>query len=169
MCLLNPNFGEGSRLVQGADADVLIDDTLIEIKTTKKLEFKREYFDQLMGYFILNQVSGIGSLSPKPQINKLAVYFSRFGYLYTFNVYDVVDWRTFPAFVDWFVNRAREEQLHITNAMCGQLANVTVHPDPRVILQPQRQTKTRRRRIVRWIIEAVRRHFQKLRRLWYHH
>jgi hypothetical protein len=44
VCVLNPTFGEGSHLVGGADCDLLIDDTLIDIKTVKALEIKRDHF-----------------------------------------------------------------------------------------------------------------------------
>lgn len=37
LCLINPTFGTASALVGGADADLVIDDTIIDIKTTKKL------------------------------------------------------------------------------------------------------------------------------------
>lgn len=36
VCLLNPGFGEGSRLIHGADADLLVDDLLIDVKTSEK-------------------------------------------------------------------------------------------------------------------------------------
>jgi hypothetical protein len=52
LCMLNPTFGEGSRLVGGADADLLIDDALIDIKTTKSLKLDRDYFNQIIGYYI---------------------------------------------------------------------------------------------------------------------
>src|SRR5579859_204481 len=45
LCVLNPSFGTGSRLVRGADADLLIDNTLIDLKTNKRLEFNREIFN----------------------------------------------------------------------------------------------------------------------------
>jgi hypothetical protein len=34
LCLLNPTFGKGSTMVGGADADLLLDDMLIDVKTT---------------------------------------------------------------------------------------------------------------------------------------
>jgi len=53
-CYLNPTFGMASELVNGADADVIIDDALIDIKTTIKANFERSYFEQLIGYFLLH-------------------------------------------------------------------------------------------------------------------
>jgi hypothetical protein len=51
-CYINPDFGKGSSLVMGADADLIIDTTLIEIKVVQDLEFKREFFNQLIAYYI---------------------------------------------------------------------------------------------------------------------
>jgi hypothetical protein len=80
LCLLNPTFGAASHLVGGADADLLIDDTIIDIKTTKDLRLKGDDFNQLMGYFVLHEISGIGGLTPKPKVSKIAIYFSRHAY-----------------------------------------------------------------------------------------
>src|SRR5205807_8307460 len=60
-CLLNPDFGESSRLVGGADADLVIDGMLIDIKTVKNFELTRDQFNQLMGYFALHELSGFNS------------------------------------------------------------------------------------------------------------
>ena len=59
VCLLNPTFGKASNLVGGADVDLVIDDMIIDIKTTKNLEFTRDFFNQIMGYFVLYKIGGI--------------------------------------------------------------------------------------------------------------
>ena len=109
LCLLNPTFGEASRLVGGADADLLIDDKIIDIKTTKNLQLKRDYFDQLIGYFVLHEIASIGGLEPKPKISTVGIYFSRHAYLYTLELQDIIDAETFPGFVSWFIDRAKQE------------------------------------------------------------
>ena len=58
---LNPTFGYGSLLVSGADADVIVDDMLIDIKTTKKMDFTRDYFNQLVGYYILSRLGMVNT------------------------------------------------------------------------------------------------------------
>jgi hypothetical protein len=108
LCLLNPHFGMASDLVGGADVDLVIDDAIIDIKTTKELRLKREDFNQLIGYLVLHEIAGVGGLNPKPVITKVGIYFSRFGYLHTINVSDVVDRERWPAFVEWFITRAKE-------------------------------------------------------------
>lgn len=108
ICLLNPTFGEATRLVRGADMDVVIDDAMIELKTTKDFSFKMPWFQQLMGYYCLYKIGTIDGMPPGHTINRLGVYFSRHGYLHTINVADVIDESKFPAFLDWFVERAKQ-------------------------------------------------------------
>lgn len=108
---LNPTFGEGSWLVGGGDADVLIDNMLIDIKTTKQLKVRRDTYNQLIGYYTLAAIGGIDGVPPNHRIDKLAIYFSRFGELLTFDVSDVINAKSFPSFVKWFQNRA-DQYLH---------------------------------------------------------
>lgn len=109
LCLLNPRFGRASELVGGADCDIVIDDTLIDIKTVKDFQVKREYFDQLIGYYVLFKIGGIEGLPKTNLINRLGIYFSRHGYLWLFNVKDFVKEKQFSSFVDWFKKRAKQE------------------------------------------------------------
>lgn len=109
ICLLNPTLGEGSSLVGGADADLFIDGRIIDIKTTKNFELPRRSFDQLIGYYTLHHIGGIGELDPKPQVSRLGNYFSRHAYLYEFDVSSVIGDFDFLAFVEWFKQRADNE------------------------------------------------------------
>jgi hypothetical protein len=110
ICLLNPEFGIGSRLIGGADADLFIDGMLIDIKTRKNVELKREDWNQLLGYLALHELWGIGGLKRKPRISKLALYFARHAYLQVFDVKEVVNIKDFSKFLGWF--RDRVEQRH---------------------------------------------------------
>lgn len=80
--ILNPTFGAGSILVGGADADVISDDTLIDIKTTKFAKITQDYYHQLVGYWALSLIGGVGGVAGH-KIGRLGVYFSRYGVLYT--------------------------------------------------------------------------------------
>lgn len=108
-CILNQTFGRASELVGGADFDLVVDDALIEIKTTKDFEVRREYFDQLVGYYILFRIGGINGLPKSHSIKRLGIYFSRHGYLWLFKVSDVVREKSFSKFVAWFKKRAKQE------------------------------------------------------------
>ncbi len=49
----------------GADADLLIDDPLIEVKVIRHLRLKGEYLQPLTGYLVLDRLAGVhGSTLP---------------------------------------------------------------------------------------------------------
>ena len=99
---LNPDFGDASDLVNGADADIIADGFLIDIKTTKWPTFKRKYFDQLAGYAVLQRLAG------GPDFRRIGVYFSRHGRLEEINVNHIYGapklenlLRVFPPMAEW--------------------------------------------------------------------
>lgn len=104
-CTLNPIFGSASLLVGGADADMIIDDTLIDIKTTKNLKFGRDHYNQLIGYYILSKIGNVSGLNEK--INKIGIYFSRHGILHTIPTSQIDENPQFDSFVKWFEKEAR--------------------------------------------------------------
>ena len=61
-------------MVGGADADLLVGSTLIDIKTTIKWGYMWADAAQLVGYYVLAAMNG----EPWP-IDRLAIYRSRFG------------------------------------------------------------------------------------------
>lgn len=109
VCIINPTFGFSSDLVGGADADLIIDDTIIEVKTTKNFKVKRDHFNQLIGYYILHSISGIDGVFCGLDIRKVAIYFARFGYLHTVELTEVVNLTTLADFVIWFKQCAADE------------------------------------------------------------
>ena len=98
---LNPEFGNASDLVGGADADIVADGDLIEIKTVKSPSFKRRYFDQLVGYALLRRLAG------GPDFGRIGVYFSRHGRLEWMDAACIYGER-FDAFLPAFHLRAEE-------------------------------------------------------------
>ncbi len=69
--VLNPTF-EGSADVGGADADLILGRTLIEIKTTKKAEIRPDWMRQLLAYALLDY-------SNQYDIGSVGFYFPRQG------------------------------------------------------------------------------------------
>jgi len=106
--ILNPSFGKASQMVGGADADLIIDDMLVDIKTTISLELPKEHFHQLIGYLTLYYLNGaIERKESLPEINKLAIYFSRYSYLHVIQVENIASHEKFAQFGKWFVERAK--------------------------------------------------------------
>lgn len=103
---LNPTFGDASHLVGGADADFIIDDMLIDIKTTKNLKFDRDYYNQLVGYYILSKLGGIDGLNDH-KIKKIGIYFSRHGILHSVPVSDIENNSMLSDFIKWFEKEAK--------------------------------------------------------------
>ncbi len=112
---LNPVFGvsgwkvqgvrlpEGytSTLIGGADVDLLLGDTLLEIKTTKEPKVERRTYYQLVAYYALAKLGGIGGFRQQPEVRWLAVYFSRYGCVAKWPTPDLSD-----AFWGWFLRAA---------------------------------------------------------------
>ncbi len=109
--VLNPTFGKASKMVSGADADLIADDMIIEIKTTKKLQLTRHAFNQLIGYYILHKIGSIYGLPRRHQINVVGVYFSRYGCYHTIKVKDIINRKTFGVFIEWFKKRAERGRI----------------------------------------------------------
>ena len=86
----------------GADADLILGDTLIDIKTTKFLKLKQDMWSQVVGYYLLDMINGNGY-----DIKNLGIYFSRHGVLQTFSVDDLGD---VGDFMDWFKEEVKKDK-----------------------------------------------------------
>jgi hypothetical protein len=106
-CLLNPTFGSASLLVGGADADIIIDDRLIDFKCSKHLKFDRLIFNQLIGYYMLSCVGEMDGC-PRDAINTLGVYFSRYGLMHQVRITDCIERSRIPVLLKWFTKHAEE-------------------------------------------------------------
>ncbi|MCB9795327.1 MAG: hypothetical protein H6741_21700 [Alphaproteobacteria bacterium] len=81
---LNPTFNEGSAEVGGADADLVLDDTLIEIKAVKEQSLQKDHVHQVVAYALLARRFGLsGEEGPAP-LTSGGVYFARAAHLHTF-------------------------------------------------------------------------------------
>ncbi|MHB1565155.1 MAG: hypothetical protein ACYCXG_00275 [Acidiferrobacter sp.] len=103
---LNPSFGDASRTVGGADADLIVGDMLVDIKTTKDDAIKPEHLNQLLGYFLLARQHR--ATNPAfPPINKIGLYYSRYGHLHSFEASAWTDHPAFPETERWFLRKSR--------------------------------------------------------------
>lgn len=118
---LNPAFGLGSTFVGGADADAILNGTLIDVKTTSKSTFKIDYWRQLVGYLVLadihNTLHEMGiydqfgfannpDYRQLPEIDSFGVYFARHGELSTESSNLVYESDGYSDFRSWFVETA---------------------------------------------------------------
>ena len=82
----NPNFGLGSGLVRGADADIVINNTLIDVKTTKNPGYRWKDIAQLVGYYFLNRINAKYGTTVSLNFSKVALYKARFGEMETIDL-----------------------------------------------------------------------------------
>ncbi|AOL17286.1 hypothetical protein BFU36_11860 [Sulfolobus sp. A20] len=80
--LLNPDFREVSSLVGGADVDLIIGNTMIDVKTTKEMKLDEYTWSQLVGYLMLADEAR-SRYSDFPYIENIGIYYSRYGKLWT--------------------------------------------------------------------------------------
>jgi hypothetical protein len=108
-CYLNPTFGEGGGTVGGADADVIIDDTLIEIKTTKELSLDRSHLNQILGYYILSLIGGVNGDKDIKPIKNIGIYFARYGVLWKVPVSSIGDDKMFEELKEWWISYTNDK------------------------------------------------------------
>lgn len=76
--ILDATFGEASVMVGGADVDLVFDNTLIEIKTTKDMKLDEYLWAQTVGYMILSKKArDLGE--EFPELTEMGIYYSRYG------------------------------------------------------------------------------------------
>ncbi len=80
--ILNPEFVLNEK-IGGADGDLIVDDRLIEFKTSKRLSLHKSHLIQLAGYAVLYDLGGVkidGGIYSSP-ISSVGVYFARYNAL----------------------------------------------------------------------------------------
>lgn len=117
---LNPAFGLVASIVGGADADMIVDGTLVDLKTTTQATFKVDYWRQLVGYLILVDIhddlcqmglyDSVGladdpSCRPLPDIDDFGVYYARHGELSTSPAEAIYGAENYAEFKSWFVDK----------------------------------------------------------------
>jgi hypothetical protein len=96
----NPDFGRWGLAMEGADADIILDDLLFDIKTVTQNGYDERfigYTHQIIGYYCLAQLEG-----NYPDIQKLGIYFARHNQLIYFHIDDLKNQFDFKAFLEAF-------------------------------------------------------------------
>lgn len=110
VCLLNPTFGTASQLVCGADCDLIMDDTLIDIKTTIRSRFERMHLNQVIGYYLLSRIGEISNAPEGHTIHTVGLYSARYGHLFQFSIEELIESSMLEELTTWFSNRAAQEK-----------------------------------------------------------
>jgi len=119
-----PSFGGHKHILPG-EGDFIVDDLLVDIKTTEDRSFTNAFWRQLLMYYVLTDVQRIlhdvdGRTYDKepfegkyPDINRVGIYYARYGELQTVDMEMVIeDQERYEEFRAWIVDRAIEENSH---------------------------------------------------------
>jgi hypothetical protein len=122
--IVEPEFGGHQYILSGV-GDFIVDDSLVDIKTTQNRSFTNEFWRQLLLYYVLCDIQPIiydirgyadmenSSHIKYPQINRVGIYFARYGELQTIRMEEVIDdMEKYEEFRAWIVDRAIEENRH---------------------------------------------------------
>jgi hypothetical protein len=121
----NPLFGHYRHILPG-EGDFIVDDLLVDIKTTERRSFTNAFWRQLLLYYVLNDIQrelyAAESVSRSgremfdgqyPDISRVGIYFARYGALQTVDMEDLLsDDEQYKAFRAWIVDRAIAENRH---------------------------------------------------------
>ena len=105
--ILNPYFSNSKKL-NGADCDLIVDQTMIDIKTIQSCNLTEDMLSQLIGYYILAINDGV-------KLNKIAIYFSRYDYLYLINIDDIMTFENINNIDNQFKNDYMFKKNNIEN------------------------------------------------------
>ena len=111
-CFLNPTFGIASELVGGADADIIQDAMLVDIKCVVKVDLA-EILKQLVGYAVLVKISGeVDELSDKSSdypLVSIGVYLARHGIFKTWLIEEIISPKSLEHLARFFVEQFEDE------------------------------------------------------------
>ncbi len=108
LVVLNPAFGKVALPVGGADADIILDGMLVDIKCVKEARFNAKVFRQLMGYYVLSTLAHVEGTPRGFRVRRLGAYFARHGELLSFPVESVLPDKRLRETQRWFVQLAKD-------------------------------------------------------------
>lgn len=114
----NPSFGGASAFVGGADADVVVGNTLWDFKTTKHFKYQNEDWAQLLGYVILSE----WGKSPF-NIKRIGLYLARFGSLVYIDMNALKELIDLGNFKQKLLMAANQRATKITSLLGGGFRN----------------------------------------------
>jgi hypothetical protein len=141
-CYLNPTFGAGSSLVGGADADLIIDNTLIDIKVTKNLKLDRNHINQVLGYYLLSLIGGVNSNPNDRPIENIGIYFARHGELLTIPIVQFGNQQKFENFKEWFISYLSSQRGKLLDMML--VKEETQKEDKKIKSDVKKKTSTKK-------------------------
>ena len=137
--LLNPTFGTYSKVVGGADADMVASGLVLDFKTTKYPDFAKS-LPQIVGYAILADLHR-GEDPSFPEPREVGIYFARHGVVKTVSYVDIRSHADFASARDAFIQVANKDYGHVPGA---RAVRVTKRKAPRGRSRQRHETKRKR-------------------------
>jgi hypothetical protein len=105
--LLNPVYAEAA-LVDGADPDLVIDDGIVDIKTTTRLRVEPAHLRQLAGYAVMQRLGGIELADGRhlEPARWVGIYFARHGVVQRWALDAILPGDSFERYVEAFRREA---------------------------------------------------------------
>jgi hypothetical protein len=113
----NPTFGNAiTRLVGGADGDLILDEMLIDIKCESAYKWQIKHLRQLIGYWILS------CLTPefKPEVKRLGIWNPRYQRLVFIDVEDICRAINMEEFTERFIELLSRPDFDATSEKNGE-------------------------------------------------
>ena len=109
-CVLNPSFGDCLNLDElgGADGDIIIGNTLIDLKTSRDFKLERHDLNQVIGYSLL---AILGQLDI--QIKNIGIYYARYGYLWQMSLTDFYELEYLQVLAEEFKQLIEDKNLNL--------------------------------------------------------
>ena len=151
--IVGPGF-EGSDVVNGCEGDLIIDGTLIEIKTTAEAKIQGKWLRQLVCYYLMD-------LNDSYNISRLAVYLTRQSKLLHWDVSELIQVFTGNTQVDTFELRQDFRSAALREMSRSRHVNPSTAEMEVRHLGNARQASSANRSVIFRIIDWYRRWFKK--------
>jgi len=103
---IQPDFADAALMVAGTSASLILDDTIIEVKTTKTLKLTPEYLHLMVGFYLLNEINRKQGAKVVYNIENIAIYFARFQKLVKISIHKVIMSENEEELRDWLEKEA---------------------------------------------------------------
>lgn len=119
---INPTFGEYSKLVGGADADYILGNMLVDIKTAEYSTMRKEHIHQLIGYYLLSTYNQDSSVD----IKQLGILFPRHNTLKYIDINNIEKKINLSKFSYYFKNIIDNQDIQINEMSFQKLKSEIV-------------------------------------------
>ncbi|MBU1238073.1 hypothetical protein KJ865_00055, partial [Myxococcota bacterium] len=127
-CILNPTWEICGTIAPPADADLVIDNTLYDLKLRRNRKIELHFFDQIIGYALLSSISKIKGVPEMFPITHIGFIYPRYDKVVRWPTNDIIAPEHWDDVVTWFREGLERdsfiwdhERFHRINAVSGEI------------------------------------------------